>query len=90
MDVSIWKTLFGAWPPDMPRRGILVTGFGEQVPFSGFMTSEAFVCLDRQNPDSLGARTLVIPYESIAALKIVDVVKPSALRGLGFSGPAKS
>ncbi len=91
MEATAWIRLFGEWPGEMPRRGILVTTFGEQVPFSGFLTGESFICLERQNPDSLGARTLIVPYDNVAAVKLVDVVKPAILRRLGFSGgPAKT
>jgi hypothetical protein len=88
MDVSSshWKDFFCKWPDVMPRRGVLVTSFGEQVPFAGFMTSETFLLVERQTPDTLGARMLVFAYEEIAALKIVEVVKPKLFSSLGFEG----
>ena len=86
MDAHVWKQYFAAWPEDLPRRGVLVTNFAEQIPFQGFMTSDALVLLERNAPDALGARFVMIPYQGIQALKIVDVAKPKALNALGFEG----
>lgn len=88
MDVlHSWKDVFVRWPAEMPRRGVLVVAFGEQIPFAGFATSEAFLLIERQTPDSLGARTVVIPYDQIAALKIVDILKMKLFQSLGFETP---
>jgi hypothetical protein len=83
-----WKDLFCRWPEGMLRRGVLVTAFDEQIPFVGFWTSETFLLIERQTPDTLGARMVVLPYENIRALKVTDVVKPKTFRALGFEGPA--
>ncbi len=83
-----WKDVFARWPAEMPRRGVIVARFGEQIPFSAFSVSETFVLVERQTPDSLGARTIVLPYQEIAALKIVDVVKPKVVQQFGFAVPA--
>jgi hypothetical protein len=79
-----WKDVFCQWPADMPRRGVLVAAFGEQIPFSGFSTSEAFLLAERQTPDAMGARTVLLPYDQIVALKIVDIVKMRLFQSLGF------
>lgn len=84
---ATWKHFFLTWAPELPRRGILVTTFGEQIPFSNFLTSDAMLFFERANPDSLGARALVLPYEAVAAVKMTDVVKSKTLRDAGFSGP---
>ena len=88
MEITLtnWKHLFQNWPQDTPRRGILVTKLNEQIPFSGFLVSEAFLLVQRQTPDSLGARTVVLPYDELAAMKLVDVVKASVFQKLGFEG----
>lgn len=83
---ATWQKYFSAWPEDLPRRGVLVTSFAEQIPFQGFLTSDAMVLLERSAPDALGARFVMIPYHGIQALKIVDVAKPKALAALGFEG----
>ena len=84
---SNWTGIFHHWPPQMARRGVLVVGFGEQIPFSGFSTSEAFLLVERQSPDAMGARTVLLPYDQIRALKIVDVVKGSVFQSFGFDLP---
>jgi len=72
---SSWKTLFDQWPEAMPHRGIVITSLNEPIPFNGFMTSEHFVVISRNAPDALGARTVLLPYESLTAVKITDVIK---------------
>ena len=86
MEASTWKQFFGEWPAVLPRRGVVITSFGEQIIFSGFLTSEAFLLVERSTPDSSGARVVVLRYESVEAVKIIDVVKPSTFRQMGFSG----
>ena len=83
---SPWKTLFTEWPADMPRRGIMITSANEQIPFSCFMTSEHFVLFSRNATDSLGARTVLLRYESLAVIKITDVVKSKVFESAGFEG----
>jgi len=83
---SAWKIFFTTWPHEMPRRGLLITSLGEQVPFNGFMTSEHFLVVSRPAPDSLGARTVMLPYENLAAMKLTDVVKSDVFKAAGFHG----
>ncbi|HEY4760706.1 MAG TPA: hypothetical protein VIH42_09010 [Thermoguttaceae bacterium] len=86
-----WKTFFLSWPVDLSRRGIVVTSFNEQISFSAFWTSEDFLLLERQTPDSQGARSVVVPYEQLLALKITDVVKAKHFKAIGFEGmPSKA
>jgi hypothetical protein len=81
-----WCEFFLHWPTDLPRRGIIVTSFNEQIVFSNFWTSANFLYLERQTPDSQGARSVVVPYNQILALKIVDVVKAKQFKAAGFEG----
>jgi hypothetical protein len=82
-----WRDFFVHWPAEMQRRGIVVTNFDEQIPFSAFWTSPNLLLLERQNPDALGARTIVLEFTQIAALKMVDVIKIKAFQTIGFEGP---
>ena len=82
--VNTWLDLFRGWPAEMPRRGVLVVAFGEQIPFSGFSVGAAFLLIERQSPDTVGTRMILLPYDNILGLKIVDVVKPKAFQPLGF------
>ncbi len=73
----------------MARRGILVTSLGDQIPFSGFMTTETLLLLERSTPDSMGARTVILPYESVTAVKLTDVTDSKSFRTFGFVGEMK-
>ncbi|MBN1909974.1 MAG: hypothetical protein JW818_09565 [Pirellulales bacterium] len=86
MTLHCWKDLFCQWPEDLPHRGIAITSFDEQIPFAGFLTSEAFLLLSRSMPDSMGARSILIPYENLVAVKITEVVKPKTFERMGFEG----
>jgi hypothetical protein len=85
--IENWRDFFVQWPVDLNRRGIIVTSFGEQIPFSGFWTNANHLLLERQTPDSLGARTIILEYAQISAMKIVDVVKSKSFQSIGFEGP---
>src|SRR6185436_14497568 len=62
-----WRMLFESWPSTLPRRGLLITTFGEAIPFVGYLLSPGIVLLDRDKPDSLGARKVMVAYEAISA-----------------------
>lgn len=73
----------------MPRRGVLITSRDEQIPFSGFLTQQGLLLIQRKTPDALGSRIVILPYENIAAVKLTDVVSPKLFQGLGFEGSLK-
>ena len=80
-----WKKLFGNWPASLSRTGVLVTRFNEQIPFCEFLTSDAFLLVERRTPDALGARKVMLSYDGISALKITDVIKSDVFVAAGFS-----
>ncbi len=84
---SVWRQFFRDWPEGLPPGGVLVTTYDEQIPFLGYMTGEDMLLLERRNPDTVGARKIVIPYSNIAALKITDVVKQKPFLKAGFEEP---
>jgi hypothetical protein len=84
---EIWRHCFAQWPAEMERRGVLVTSFGEQIPFESFAVSPDLLLIERRTPDTIGARTVLIAYQNIAAVKVVDVVKVKAFASLGFVPP---
>ena len=91
MDSSeAWRDCFRGWPADVRRRGVMVTSFGEQVPFDGFLTSDAMLVVQRSSPDTVGARMVMLPYGEIAGLKIIDPLKPQALEPMGFDTPREA
>jgi hypothetical protein len=88
MDAAeVWRHCFQHWPSELERRGVLVTSFAEQIAFDGFATSDRILLLERRTPDTVGGRMVLIAYQNIQALKIVDVVKVKAFQSLGFTAP---
>ncbi|MEN1679391.1 MAG: hypothetical protein AAGJ46_07340 [Planctomycetota bacterium] len=81
-----WKSLFDHWPEDLARRGIVVNNQNEAMPFKGFMTRPDMIVLERQNPDSLGARFILLRYDTIVAIKLIDPLKADAFTPFGFKG----
>ena len=81
-----WRQLFNKWPKEIPSRGVLVTTLNEQIPFRGFMITDEWVLLERTNPDPMGSRFIMLPFENIAVVKLIDALKQSAFETIGFVG----
>ncbi|MGD9855770.1 MAG: hypothetical protein AB7U20_12570 [Planctomycetaceae bacterium] len=79
-----WQSLFEGWPASFPTQGIIVTSFQESIPFANFMIGEGMVVLDRDKPDSSGARKVILAYSEIAALKITATFELDRFQELGF------
>ena len=84
---AVWQQCFNSWPAEVERRGVLVTSFDEQIPFESFAASPDMLLVERRSPDTLGARMVLIAYQEIKALKIVEVLKAKAFQSLGFTIP---
>lgn len=87
---EIWRHCFRNWPAELEHRGVLVTSFGEQIAFDNFATSDDLLLVERRAPDTVGARTVIVAYQNIAALKIVDVTKAKTFGSMGFTVPPSS
>jgi len=83
---NTWKATFTNWPAGIPRRGILVNSLNESTPFKAFMVKEDTLLLERTNPDSLGARFVLLGFDTINAVKFIDPLKESVFTGAGFVG----
>ncbi len=83
---GVWKRYFQDWPEVIPRRGILVNRLGEQIPFKAFMVQAEVVLLERTNPDTMGARYLVVPYCEVGIVKLTDPLKQSIFEESGYQG----
>jgi hypothetical protein len=81
---EVWRRCFDNWPSELERRGVLVTSFGEQIAFENFATSKDLLLVERRAPDTVGARTVIVSYAQVAALKIVDVTKAKTFQSMGF------
>lgn len=79
-----WRTIFEQWPPDLPRQGIITTA-QESFGFSDFLLSKGILLVERDRPDAIGARKVMISYKSILALKLTDPGPLERYLTLGFS-----
>ncbi len=79
-----WQQLFESWPPSFPTHGIVVTTYQESVQFINFMLNDGMIVLERDKPDSSDARKVILPFASIAALKITATFELDRFAELGF------
>ena len=84
-DIS-WKTTFSNWPAGIPKRGVLVNSLNEASPFKSFLLKDDMLLLERTNPDPLGARFILLSFDSISSVRFIDPVKESVLHAAGFVG----
>jgi len=82
-----WRNLFQHWPASVPKQATLVTNFGEQITFVNFLVSGTAVLVERDKPDTIGARKVVIDFAAISALKINDPADLARYQVLGFQAP---
>lgn len=88
MDVAeAWRSLFESWPETIPHKGMLVTKFQETIPFIGFLISGGLVIVERDTPDTYGARKVIVCYEAISAVKIADPMDLARFQVMGFQAP---
>lgn len=80
------RHVFVNWSPKAPRRGLLVTHLNEAVTFKGFMLRGDLLLLERQNPDALGARYVMLTFDQVAAVKLIDPLPAEAFAPWGFEG----
>jgi hypothetical protein len=65
----------------------VITIFNESIPFVGFLLSGGIILLERDKPDTLGARKVMLSYDAIAAVKITDVIDLVRFQVMGFQPP---
>lgn len=82
-----WRTLFENWPQTIPRQGIVVTTFQETIPFVNYMISGSILLLERDKPDTSGARKVMLAYEAISAVKISAPLELARFQVMGFQAP---
>jgi hypothetical protein len=81
-----WRDVFYEWPAGIPRRGIIVSTLNEPMPFKGFLVKGDTLLLERTNPDSLGARFILLSFDAINCLKYIDPLKEATFASAGFTG----
>ena len=79
--------MFESWPQNIPREGLVVTSFQEQIPFKDFMISGGVVMVERDKPDSMGGRKVIIAYEHISAVKLTNPAELDEYQAMGFQRP---
>ncbi|WP_298868927.1 hypothetical protein [uncultured Gimesia sp.] len=79
-----WRSILENWPEAIPKQGIVVTTYQESIPFQNFLLSSGIVLLDRDKPDSLGARKVMLSYEAICAIKLTDTMELARYQVMGF------
>ncbi|MDA1162042.1 MAG: hypothetical protein O3B13_02960 [Planctomycetota bacterium] len=84
---AAWKSLFEAWPDAIPRLGMVVTSFGEAIPFQAFMISGGLLLLERDKPDQFGTRKVILSYEQICAVRLPTTMELSRFQVMGFQSP---
>ncbi len=67
---AAWHSVFTSWPESLPRAGILVTSTQDTIPFVDFLVAEQFVIVERDVPDSQGARKLLVALACLSAVKL--------------------
>lgn len=82
-----WKQLFESWPKAVAKSGVLVTTFNENITFVNFLVSPGVLLLERDRPDTIGARKVMLSWEAIAAIKLPDVAELSRYQVMGFQPP---
>ena len=82
-----WRAIFENWPEVIPREGILVTKFQESIPFSNFLISGGILLLERDKPDSIGARKVMVAYDAISAVKLTTPMELARFQVMGFQPP---
>jgi hypothetical protein len=78
-----WRSIFEQWPPDLPRQGIIVTA-QESFGFSDFLLSRGMLLAERDRPDAVGSRKVLLPFKNILSLKLSDPGSLDRYQTLGF------
>ena len=85
MDLAqVWKQYLSNWPDGLLRKGVVVSG-EEQIVFVSFLMSDAVVLFERQAPDSVGGRKVILPYDAIKAIKVTEPIDDKPFIASGFA-----
>lgn len=82
-----WRAIFENWPNIVPRQGSVVTNYGDTIAFKDFLISGKILLIERETPDSSGARKVMVPYEVISAVKLSTPMELAKLQVMGFQSP---
>lgn len=82
--------IFAQWPSVIPRKGSVVTTFGETVPFVDYLMNGELVLLIRSQPDAQGTRRTIVSTKEIVSIKFQDAIDPERFTAMGFQKPEKA
>ena len=85
---STWKNFLTNWPADFPRRGVLLSVINETIPFNNFWLQDEIVLLERKNPDTSGSRFIMITFDRIDSVRLIDPISEAAIATAGFGAAA--
>lgn len=85
-----WESFFRNWPSSLPRSGVLVTSLNETMPFRTFWLKDSMVLVERQTPDAMGARFVLISFEEINIVKFTNPLTGAEIAEAGFSAESAS
>ena len=80
-----WKSFFVEWPADLPRRGVVLSTLNESMPFTNFWLRGEMVLLERKNPDTSGARFILMGFAGIDSVRFIDPLSEQNISAAGFS-----
>jgi len=80
-----WKSFFADWPAGLPRRGVMLSTLNEITPFTNFWLRDEMVLLERKNPDTSGARYILMNYNGIDSVRFIDPLSDQVISSAGFS-----
>ena len=82
----VWKEIFTSWPEKLPKRGVVISTLNEMTPFKGYMIKGETLLLERTNPDPAGARYVLMGFDAIHMLKLIDPLREDVFTAAGFIG----
>ena len=80
----MWREFFSKWPAALPKRGLIVSTLNEATPFKSFLIKGEMLLLERTNPDPAGTRFILMGFDTIHMVKLIDPLKEEIFTTAGF------
>ena len=84
---NTWKSFLSEWPAEFPRRGVILSVLNEIIPFNNFWIQDEIVLIERKNPDTSGSRYIMITFDRIDSVRLIDPISESVIATTGFAAP---
>lgn len=81
------QRIFLQWPGAIRRAGVIVTSFGDNIPFNDYMINGKLLLLLRPTPDAQNIRRVIVNMDDIVALKFEDAIDAERFTAMGFQRP---